>query len=84
MKTISGDGCHMNELKNESVYLIVTSPLYRQLKDCSVENNEKREECFTAKAIVNSELIQGNYLLAYLYLENKSLDFKYKNFWRIK
>jgi hypothetical protein len=92
VKTISGDGCHMNEFKNESVYLIVTSPLYRQLKNYSAENNEKHEECFAAKEIVNSELIQENRLLAYPHLKNKTLiniqlitvlNFSIKtNFWR--
>ncbi len=35
---INGDSRQMNELKNESVHLIVTSPPYWQLKDYGTEN----------------------------------------------
>lgn len=32
-KIISGDSRHMDEIKDESVHLVITSPPYWQLKD---------------------------------------------------
>jgi site-specific DNA-methyltransferase (adenine-specific) len=37
-KIINGDSRQMNELKDNSVHLIVTSPPYWQLKDYGTEN----------------------------------------------
>jgi modification methylase len=37
-KIISGDSRQMNELKDESIHLVVTSPPYWQLKDYGTEN----------------------------------------------
>ena len=37
-KIVIGDSRRMEEVPNESVHLVVTSPPYWQLKDCGHEN----------------------------------------------
>jgi len=70
-KIIIGDSRKMNEISDQSIHLIITSPPYWQLKDYGVENQigfndsyeSPRQDFFSVKSIISpEELILNNNL----------------------
>lgn len=70
-KIIIGDSRKMNEISDQSLHLIITSPPYWQLKDYGVENQigfndsyeSPRQDFFSVKSIISpEELILNNNL----------------------